>query len=99
MDTSLPPHLFMHKQTTKTDETQETTRKILDRGFQRLFGMLLWAARGVFPEAVVATSMAGRLMADPTAKAWDALCWLLTCTFQRKSRGIRFNSRGNYYMI
>ena len=61
--------------------------------------MLLWAARGVFPEAVVATSMAGRLMADPTGEAWDALCWLLTYMHQRKSRGIRFGSRGNYYMI
>ena len=99
IDTPLPPNLFMHKQTTKTDDTRETTRKILDRGFQRLFGMLLWAARGVFPEAVVATSMTGRLMADPTEEAWDALCWLLTYMYQRKSRGIRFSSRGNCHMI
>ena len=64
-----------------------------------MFGMLLWAARGVFPEAVVATSMTGRLMADPTEEAWDALCWLLTYMYQRKSRGIRFSSRGNCHMI
>ena len=27
VDTPLPPNMFMHKQTTKTGETQETTRK------------------------------------------------------------------------
>ena len=61
--------------------------------------MQLCEARGVFPEAVVATSMAGRLMADSTEEAWDALCLLLTYMYQRKSRGIRFSSRGNLYMI
>ena len=64
-----------------------------------MFGMLLWAARGSFPDAVGAASLAGRLMADPTEEAWDVLCWRLNCMHQRKSRGIRFSSRGNYHMI
>lgn len=50
--------------------------------------MLLWAARGVFPEAAVATSMAGRLMADPTEEAWDALCWLLTYTCTKENQEV-----------
>ena len=75
VETPLPPGMFLHKRTKTSTEDEQESKEILQAGFQRLFGMLLWAARGVFPEALVATSTAGRTMSAPTKESWHALSW------------------------
>jgi len=57
--------------------------------------MLLWAARGTYPECLQGTSLMGRVMARPTEEAWKAAVWMLTYINQHKNRGIRFSSKGN----
>ena len=90
--TPIPDKVFLHK-SIRVDEDE--TRRVLGRGFQNLFGMLLWAARGVYPECLVGCSMLGRLMANPTEEAWKVACWMLSYLQQHKNQGIRFSSRGN----
>lgn len=90
--TPIPDKVFLHKGI-KVDE--EETRRVKERGFQNLFGMLLWAARGVYPECLQGCSALGRLMANPTEEAWRVACWMLTYLHQHKNQGIRFSSRGN----
>ena len=90
--TPLPDGFFIHKDS-KTPEQE--IKSVLDRGYQRLFGMLLWAARGTFPECLEGTSMLGRVMAAPTEQAWEAACHMLTYMHTHKHHGIRFTSNGN----
>ena len=52
--------------------TQHESDRVLDRGYQRLFGMLLWAARDVYPECLQGCSMLGRVLSRPTEEAWKA---------------------------
>ena len=96
VETPLPPGTFLHKPH-KDDQT--SAKQYLDLGYQRLFGMLLWAARGVYPECLEGTSMLGRLITSPTKEAWKCLCWMLTYMLQRKTRGIRFSSKASGVLI
>ena len=54
-----------------------------------------WAARGVFPECTVGTSMLGRVMAAPTEQAFREAVNMMNYMHQNKTRGIRFTSQGN----
>ena len=90
--TPIPSNTFLSR---PIKPNEEEAKYYLNLGYQRLFGMLLWAARGVYPECLAATSMCGRLMVTPTKEAWNCLCHILTYMYQRKTRGIRFSSKGN----
>lgn len=57
--------------------------------------MLLWAARGVFPDCLQGTSNIGRVMAAPTEEAWEAAVHMMNYMYQNRHRGIRFTSDGN----
>ncbi len=92
VSTPLPDGFFIHKNK-NTPETE--VKAVLERGYQRLFGMLLWAARGTFPECLEGTSMLGRVMSAPTEEAWDAACHMLTYMQAHKHHGIRFTESGN----
>ena len=71
LHTPVPDKVFLHKGL-KIDE--EETKRVKERGFQNLFGMLLWAARGVYPECLLGCSTMGRLMANPTEEVWRVAC-------------------------
>ena len=71
INTPVPDKLFLHK-SSKT--TEEESKRVLDRGYMQLYGMLLWAARGTYPECLVGCSMLGRVMAAPTEEAWQRGC-------------------------
>ena len=92
VETPIPPGTFLYKPVKSNTTTAEHYLRL---GYQRLFGMLLWAARGVYPECLAGTSMAGRLITAPTQEAWHCLCWMLTYMHQRRTRGIKFSNRGN----
>ena len=91
---STPPldGFFIHKD---KNTPEEEIKAVLSRGYQRLFGMLLWAARGTFPECLEGTSMLGRVMAAPTEQAWDAACHMLTYMQTHKQHGIHYTSSRN----
>ena len=68
---------------------------MLERRYQNLFGILLWAAREVYPECLEGCSMIGRLMANPTEEAWHVATWMLSYLNQHRNQGIKFSSQGN----
>jgi len=98
--TPMEPGTFLHKAMKDkhgehSPAVEAEAKVVLDRGYQKLLGMLLWAARGVFPECVVGTSMLGRMMARPTEKAWQQAMKMLQYMYQNRMRGIKFRSDGN----
>ena len=90
--TPIPDKVFLHKGL-KIDKDESA--RVRERGFQNLFGMLLWAARGTYPECLQGCSALGRLMSNPTEEAWKVACWMLTYLHQHRNQGISFSSRGN----
>jgi hypothetical protein len=78
-----------------TKSTEEENKRVLDRGYQRLYGMLLWAARGSFVDCLQGCSLLGRVMATPTEVAWTAACHMMTYMLQHKNTGITYSSAGN----
>jgi site-specific DNA-cytosine methylase len=92
INTPVPDKLFLHK-SSKT--TEEESKRVLERGYMQLYGMLLWAARGTYPECLIGCSMLGRVMAAPTEEAWHAAVWMLTYLTQHSERGIKYSSAGN----
>ena len=93
--TPVPEGLQITRQLKKRDSAalEAKAKEIINRGYQRLLGMLLWAARGVFPECLVGTSLMGRVMAAPTEEAWGAAVHMMNYMYQNKHRGLKFSSR------
>jgi site-specific DNA-cytosine methylase len=90
-------HLHKHlKQDEASKVVQEAEAEIIrERGYSKLLGMVLWAARMCFPECLVGASMLGRQMASPTEEAWNAGINLMNWMIQNKLRGIKFSAKGN----
>ena len=92
INTPIPDKLFLWR---RRDTKDEEKLRVLNKGYQRLFGMLLWAARGTFPECLLGTSILGRMMSAPTDEAWTAAVWMMNYMYQHRNRGIKFSSKGN----
>lgn len=92
ISTPVPEGFFTWK---KTSTTEEESKAVLNRGYQQLFGCLLWAARGTFPECLQGCSQLGRVMSQPSEEDWNAACHMLTYLEQHKTHGIKFTSKGN----
>lgn len=90
--TPLPDGFFTYK---KTTTSEQESKAVLARGYQRLFGSLLWAARGTFPECLEGCSMLGRVMSAPAEDDWSAACHMLTYMHQHRHHGILYSSNGN----
>ena len=56
----------------------EETKEVLDRGYMRLVGQLLWVSRNIAPECAFGVSMMCKLMSCPSEIAWRAGMHLLT---------------------
>ena len=98
--TPVPENLFIHKPTKMEDvDENEKAKEIIDRGAQRLLGMLLWAARGVFPECLFGTSMLGRCMSRPTEEFWSAAVHMMNYMHQNRHRGVKFSKCGNKFPV
>ena len=95
--TPVKEDLFIHKKPKSQidDRCEATGKEIIARGGQRLLGMLLWAARGCFPECLMGTSMLGRVMSQPTEEFWDNAVQMMNYMYQNRHRGIMFSSSGN----
>ena len=88
--TPFEPHLFLEKAS-----TDDEAREVLDRGYQKLVGCLLWANRGCFPEISVGVHQMCRVMAHPSDRAWREGIRILAWLRDHRSRGIKFSSDGN----
>ena len=74
---------------------EDETKRVLDRGYMRLVGMLLWASRNVNVECAYGTSMLCRVMSCPSEKAWKAGMHMLQWLHQNRLNGIKFSHDGN----
>lgn len=93
--TPVKEHMFLHKPLKSDAESEAKAEEIIARGGQRLLGMLLWAARGVYPECQMGASMLGRVMAKPTEEFWNNAVHMMNYMYQNRHRGIMFSSVGN----
>ena len=71
------------------------TQEMLNLGYQRAIGMLLWAQRGVYPECAYGLNQLCRLMSAPTREAWAAAMHMMAYMRCNKEKGIKFHSKGN----
>lgn len=70
-------------------------KEVLDLGYQRAVGMLLWAQRGVYPECTYGVNQLCRFMSSPTREAWDAAMHMMAWMRTNANKGIRFHDNGN----
>ena len=64
-DTPFPAKKWLYK----TDASAEESKEVLDLGYQRIVGMLLWACRGTFPECATGLHQLTRVMCNPSRDA------------------------------
>ena len=76
------------------DVPDSEVAEVLERGYMRVVGQLLWCARNVFAECVTGVSMLCRLMSVPTFQAWDAAMHMIKWIDMNKGRGIKFTNPG-----
>jgi hypothetical protein len=90
-------HLHKHLKSDEASKRQQEAeaKVVLDRGYQSLLGMVLWAARMCFPECLVGASMLGRVMSSPTEEAWVEGISIMNWMIQNRLRGIKFSASGN----
>ena len=79
----------------ENESTEEENQRVMKRGFQRAVGMLLWAARGVFPQTLYTLGQLCKLMSRPTEQSWEAAMHLIAWMHQHRHEGISFHSNGN----
>jgi hypothetical protein len=77
----------------------EEVQQVLQLGYQRAVGMLLWGARHCYPECKYGVSRLCSVMARPTYKAFRAAMHMIQYLIQHKDRGIRYNLEGNHLPI
>ena len=70
-------------------------RSVLDRGYMKAVGMILWAARNVFLECLVGVSFLCRVMSSPCENAWLCAMHMIKWIYQNRNRGLKFSSEGN----
>ena len=89
VSTPFPAHAAGH--ISRFDDVDVSEIKaVLDRGFMRLVGMLLWASRNVFPECAYGTSVLCSVMSCPSEKAWRAGLHIIVWLHQERLRGVKF---------
>jgi site-specific DNA-cytosine methylase len=77
----------------------EEIQQVLQLGYQRAVGMLLWAARHCYPECKYGVSRLCSVMARPTYRAFRAAMHMIKYLTQFKHRGICYNLNGNHLPI
>ena len=85
-----PPGLML----TKAADPEEA-QEVLDKGYLRAVGMLLWATRGTYPECQQGCNQLGAMMSAPTHEAYKAAMHMMRWMHVHRERGIRFTSDAN----
>ena len=76
-------------------ETEEERKEVLEVGYAKLAGCILWGARGCCPESLWAASQVCSLMSCPSWKAWKFAIGVLAYQYSVRKRGILFSGDGN----
>ena len=91
--TPFPQKLELYKE----DSGEEEQKIILEQGYRTAIGMMLWAARGVYPECMAGLSQLTRVhvLAYPSIEAWKAAMHMIQWMYIHRERGITFSQQGN----
>ena len=91
--TALPPGVVINKSMAAKDE--EEKKAVMDAGYQKLAGCILWGARGCCPQSLWAASQVCSVMSCPSWKAWDYAIGVLAFQYSVRKLGIVFSANGN----
>ena len=91
--TPFPETVFLSK--LDKSVTDDEAKRVLERGYQKAIGCLLWIARNVFCMCLVGVSMLCRVMSRPSELAWNAAMHMIAWLRDNKNMGIRFSHQGN----
>jgi hypothetical protein len=84
----------------KDDQPPEAEiKEVLEWGYQRACGLVLWAVRRVFKEGSYGASMCTSVMAKPSYQAFDNLMHLMKWIQLNREVGIKFSADGNSQVI
>ena len=89
----LPVGTFLSKADAGKDAKEIET--VMNMGYQKLCGTLIWAARGTIPETCFAVSQLCKLMSCPSYRAFDLGIQILAYMYRVRKRGIVFRGDGN----
>ena len=89
----LPAGVVINKSMAAKDD--EEKKLVLEMGYQKLAGCILWGARGCCPESLWAASQVCSVMSCPSRKAFDLAIGVLAFQYSVRERGIVFSSDGN----
>ena len=91
--TPFPEHTFLSKYDKSV--TDEEVKRVIERGYQKLVGQLLWVARNCAPEIAAGVSQLCKVMSRPSETAWNAGMHMVSWLRSRRLHGIRFSHDGN----
>ena len=91
--TALPPGIVINKSMAAKDE--EEKKAVLEAGYQKLAGCILWGARGCCPQSLWAASQVCSVMSCPSWKAWNLAIGVLAFQYSVREMGIVFSANGN----
>jgi len=90
--TPFPHGLSLHKSDCESDEESQ---EILDKGYMKIVGMLLWCARGVYPECSAGMHELSKVASRPSYLAWGSAVKMVKWMYAQRYRGITFTNTGN----
>ena len=79
----------------KEDADELEAKEVLDMGYQRAVGMIMWAIRHIFIEGKFGVSQICMFMSKPSRKAFRAAMHIIKYMALRSNRGIEFTADGN----
>ena len=85
--------LTLHDPDGKITDTE--ANRVLERGFNTVKGLTMWAARCAFPECKFGNSQLSKVASRPSELAWDHMMHMVAWMIEHKHRGVRFNGDGN----
>ena len=75
--------------------TDVEANTVLERGFNTVKGLTMWAARCAFPECKYGNSQLSKVASRPSEMAWEHMMHMVAWMIEHKHCGIRFNADGN----
>jgi site-specific DNA-cytosine methylase len=96
LSTPFPEKVKISKDDTPTEQE---VKDAIGSGYQRIVGILLWAARHCYPEIKYAVGQLCSVMAKPSQAALRAAYHTLSYLSQNKHRGIQFSAEGNHLPV
>ena len=87
--TPFPPGMFLAA-VKKEEQDPVMSKEIMNRGYQKVVGSLLWAQRNCYPECSIGVQYLCRQMSSPTEEAWRGAMHMVSYLKGARDYGIKF---------